>query len=975
MAMKRWCQNLFSGIRPDFDGRSTNRKRRRFARLEVESLENRFTPTMTFSNFGGVAPPDFGSPTVVNYNQGQLYGKIPIYLIFQVPTDSGVNYDSGIFGYDKSVSANEIIGAVNTILSSNNYLSGLDQYYPVVKFGGVNLFPPPQPYVAGTYLSYYPLPTTFTDGQNDDDINNLVSDSIAKYLPEPDDTTPNGIYVVFTRPGYDLYPEFSPPTQPVASEGYGNTGGFGDEDSANDMAVTSNPVFATAAGTDPPFSNIQLSAIDSITTAFSHVLVGTVTDPVPTDSSGVPSGFFDPVPGPFISGPAPNTYSDDFAPDLTSGEAEYYVGYENGFAVQSYWSQESQQFIIPRATQYNVSVNYGILSVSRDLAGPLSNASVAVSSTSSGGVELTVNGDTTEFDPGQVTSIDVSLGGGTNTVDLQAVPSGVTSITVQGAGNTTLEAPGGSADVWHNTGTGSGTLDIGTLTGIVSFSGITNEQGGGNDDFMFQGGSVPGFVDGGPGPGVATLDYSALSVPVNVNLQTATADDIGGTFSNINNFVGSTSSGNTLTGPDATWDINGANSGTVNGSTFSSFANLTGGSGADQFVFFPGGSIFGNIDGGGGTNTLDYSNLAGPVTVNLQTATAPGIGGTFANINNFIGSASSDDTLIGPDAGATWDSTGTNSGTVNGSTFSSFENLTGGSGADQFVFFHGGSVSGNIDGGGGTNTLDYSNLTTPVTLNLQSDTATGIGGTFANITNFIGGSGANTLTGPNADTVWNLTGLNMLTVNGLSFSGFQNLVGGSGADRFVFQTGGGVSGSIDGGAGNNTLDYFPYVGNITVDLALGTATGVGGGISNVENVTGSIGNDLLVGDALPNVLVGGTGRNVIIGGGGADTVVGGGGDNLLIGGSTAYDTDLTALTAIMAEWTRTDLSFEQRVADLISNAPPARALNGAYHLNKKTVFDDDVANVLTGGGGLDWFFAGSDDSILNRKPGDHITGE
>jgi hypothetical protein len=522
---------------------------------------------------------------------------------------------------------------------------------------------------------------------------------------------------------------------------------------------------------------------------------------------------------------------------------------------------------------------------------------------------------------------------------------------------------------------GSGTLDVGGQVGIVSFSGITNEKGGGTDDFRFEGGSVPGFIDGGPGPGVASLDYAALAGPVTVNSQAGTASDIGLTFSNINNFVGSASNSDTLIGPDATWYIQGANSGSVNDSTFSSFENLTGGSGSDQFVFFSGGSVAGNIDGGGGTNTLDYSHLVGPVAVNLQTATAPGIGGTFANISNFFGSASSADTLIGPDAGATWHITGANSGTANGSSFSSFEDLTGGSGSDQFVFFSGGSVAGNIDGGGGTNTLDYSHLTTPVTLSLQGNTATGIGGTFAHITNFIGGSGSNTLVGPNADTVWTLTGLNTFMVDGLSFSAFQNLTGGSGADRFVFQTGGGVSGTIDGGSGNNTLDYSPYVGNITVDLALGTATGVGEGVSHVENVTGSIGNDLLVGDALPNTLMGGTGRNVIIGGAGADNLIGGGDDNITIGGSTAYDANLTALTAIMAEWTRTDLSFEQRLADLISDAPPARALNGPYHLNKKTVFDDNAANVLTGGGGLDWFFVGQDDTVLNRKPRDHITQE
>jgi hypothetical protein len=135
------------------------------------------------------------------------------------------------------------------------------------------------------------------------------------------------------------------------------------------------------------------------------------------------------------------------------------------------------------------------------------------------------------------------------------------------------------------------------------------------------------------------------------------------------------------------------------------------------------------------------------------------------------------------------------------------------------------------------------------------------------------------------------------------------------------------------------LDYSPDVANITVDLALGVATAVGQGVAHIANITGSIGNDLLVGNALANTIIGGTGRNVIIGGLGADTLIGGGGDNILVGGSTVYDTNLTALNAIMAEWTRTDLSFEQRLADLNSDGPP-RGLNGPYQLSKKTVTED-----------------------------------
>ncbi len=803
---------------------------------------------------------------------------------------------------------------------------------------------------------------------------------------------------------------------------------------------------------------------------------------------------------------------------------------------------------------------------------------ITIGESASGGVQAGLDFENQAYGPGQVTSIVIESASGANTINLQTVPPGVTSITVQGAGTTTLEAPSGVVVVWHNTGVGSGNLDIGSQVGIVTFTGITNELGGGTDDFMFQGGSVPGFVDGGTGPGVASLDYGSLSGPVTVNMATATAADIGGTFKNINNFIGSASSadlligqdsgptwnvngsnsgsvsgstfssfenltgglgndrfvffpggsvsgnidggggtntlddsnlagliavnlqtdtapdiggrfsniGNfigsasstdTLIGPDsgATWNVNGANSGTVNGLTFSLFENLTGGLGNDRFVFFPGGSVSGNIDGGGGTNTLDDSNLAGPIAVNLQTDTAPGIGGTFSNIGNFIGSASSTDTLIGPDSGATWNVNGMNSGTANGLTFSSFENLTGGLGTDQFVFFPGGSVSGNIDGGGGVNTLDYSHLSTPVavnlqtssstgiggtythitnfiggsgsntvigpdantvwtltglnmftviglafsgfqnitggsgddrfvffpggsvsgnidggggvntldyshlstpvTVNLQTSSSTGIGGTYTHITNFIGGSGSNTVIGPDANTVWTLTGLNMFTVIGLGFSGFQNITGGSGDDRFVFETGGGVTGIIDGGGGNNTLDYSQFVGNIVVNLALGSVTGVAGGVMHVENIVGSIGNDLMVGDALSNTFVGGTGRNVLIGGLGADQLRGGGGDNILIGGTTAYDTNMTALDAIIAEWYRTDLSFEQRLADLNSDGPPSRALNGRYSLSKKTVYDDNSSNVLTGGGGLDWFlYDMKEDSLYNIKPQDHRTG-
>src|SRR5262249_53750361 len=144
--------------------------------------------------------------------------------------------------------------------------------------------------------------------------------------------------------------------------------------------------------------------------------------------------------------------------------------------------------------------------------------------------------------------------------------------------------------------------------------------------------------------------------------------------------------------------------------------------------------------------------------------------------------------------------------------------------------------------------------------------------------------------------------------------------GGPGGDVFKVKDLPPFALTLVGGSGAaNTLDYSAYTGDVVVNLALGTATRVAGGVRNIQNVTGSQGNDILVGDAGANVLRGGTGRNLIIGGAGADQVIGGGGDNILIAGGTRYDTDRNALQTIMAEWLSSD-DFNTRVQKLSSNS-------------------------------------------------------
>src|SRR5262249_34558004 len=143
--------------------------------------------------------------------------------------------------------------------------------------------------------------------------------------------------------------------------------------------------------------------------------------------------------------------------------------------------------------------------------------------------------------------------------------------------------------------------------------------------------------------------------------------------------------------------------------------------------------------------------------------------------------------------------------------FAGFGTLVGGSAADTFTFADGAAVTGTIDGGAGTNALNYAAYTTPVVVNLATNMATGAQGLAAGgILHFqrvTGGSAASTLDGPNTTNTWSLTGSNAGAVSGFTFTGFGALVGGSVADTFNFAAGAAVTGAIDGGGGTNALSY------------------------------------------------------------------------------------------------------------------------------------------------------------------------
>jgi Ca2+-binding RTX toxin-like protein len=126
-----------------------------------------------------------------------------------------------------------------------------------------------------------------------------------------------------------------------------------------------------------------------------------------------------------------------------------------------------------------------------------------------------------------------------------------------------------------------------------------------------------------------------------------------------------------------------------------------------------------------------------------------------------------------------------------------------------------------------------------------------------------------------------------------------------------------TAGSINGGGdGNNWLDYsaLSSASPAAVSLASGSASRVGGTISNARHVAGGQGNDSLRGDGFGNVLIGnagndvidgGAGRGIVIGGPGSDNVFCGPGDDTVVGGVTAFDgtpADRAKLAKILGEW-------------------------------------------------------------------------
>ena len=450
------------------------------------------------------------------------------------------------------------------------------------------------------------------------------------------------------------------------------------------------------------------------------------------------------------------------------------------------------------------------------------------------------------------------------------------------------------------------TFTLGSIYAISGSSSATHTSnnierliGGAADDlFIFSANGVQfangtGTLDGNGG--VNTIDYAAYTNPVSVNLALGTATGTSGIF-NFRDVIGG-SGGDTLIGD-----------------------------GQDNILRGNGGND--SIDGGAGMDTLDESNAAVSINVDLST-TAPQNSGrgtvTYQNLeyvltgsgndlitssiaNNILRGGAGDDTYRFKDgwgADTVVDTAGSDtidfvlanngvtfnpasSEVVNGAnnvTYLGIESLAGssgddtfnivgalthtlrgGAGNDAFVFADGATLTGTVDGQSGTDTLNFSNLQSPISVALTSvgstdgfnGTDAAISGGFSNVDNLIGTSGSDTLNVSTATNTWKFEVGNLkleVGSNSLTFSNFDTLNGSMGADTFAFANGADFVGTIDGKGGTDTLDFSAYLtGRDFVLTSVGVVDGfnltvanISATFLNINTLIGSSATDSLTG--------------------------------------------------------------------------------------------------------------------------------
>ncbi|MGZ0188763.1 MAG: calcium-binding protein, partial [Alphaproteobacteria bacterium] len=448
---------------------------------------------------------------------------------------------------------------------------------------------------------------------------------------------------------------------------------------------------------------------------------------------------------------------------------------------------------------------------------------------------------------------------------------------------------------------------------------------------------------------------------------------------------------------------------------------ISGGDGFDRITGGPGDDV---LQGGAGKDVLNYDLERGPqgISGSINGKIVDTYGDTdFVSEFEFLFGSGRDDILFGSSEHESIHGFGGDDQIFGGGKN---DNLTGGVGDD---ILDGGNGLDNLTGGPGDNVLRGGANDDSIGGGFGNDIL--FGG--ANSDKLSGGRGDDVLTGDHGtgrisggsnhtDTGFDTvdysveTGSRGVTVNlagGLATDTFgkhdfldgidaviatsrnDRITGDDNANTFV---GGAGNDAIDGGLGQDTVDYSSEGGitGVTVDLATNTATdsfGDADSVQNVEIIIGTSLGDTLTGDGLANIFIGNAGADILDGGGDIDTVdysreIGGGGirANLLTGAATDTHGDADTLSNIerIVATAKDDVITGNRASDSFNGDAGDDVLRGA---NGDDVLDGgdgiDVLSGLngnddlTGGAGADRLFGQGDNDILTGGAGrDRLNG-
>lgn len=354
---------------------------------------------------------------------------------------------------------------------------------------------------------------------------------------------------------------------------------------------------------------------------------------------------------------------------------------------------------------------------------PAVGSSNTISAT--GGSTLTVNaningaGNLTLQGPGAVI-INGNIGNTTPITNFQAAANATVNGSVTTSGNQTYN---GNLTLTADRSYTSG----GTLT----FGGTIN----GNQNLILSGTNI---IFGGSIGNVTPLN--TLTITGNTNFSGSSITTLGSQIFNSNLALGNNTAFNIL----------GTN--TSNDYSFSFANGLTGGQNVQLNA--------------GNTNDTYRFNVGGNISVNNLAINGSNASANYLTFNSLNGLQSFNVTSAN---GGQFATTGLGSG-----SFTNIQHLIGGSANDTFSFL-GGTLSGTINGGAGSNTIVGDNIDNQfmITSN-NAGTVTSLGGTFANIQNLTGGTENNTFTfANNARLSGNVDGRTLNKINTINYEAWN----------------------------------------------------------------------------------------------------------------------------------------------------------------------------------------------------------